>query len=281
MAITSSKNKILIYIIMPRPKGSTNTKTFDKKVKELIHMELDDELEQKIAIREYPEVVPNRDIPSGNVATSTNFFKLLPPIQQSITGDSGAKYNMRVGNEINLKHIDIDGFLNYRFPLIDSAVGYQDSKLAVRIMIVRAKQFNDTAKAFADMPTNVLIRNGSALSQNVGPYSGFTLDSFRDINRDAFSVRYDKVHYVNAPVEVAGLTSVDLGVIPSSLKLFKKRITFGKKGMKLTFSNQTDTEAENFPYFLMIGYSSMVNSTQPSNGLVSLNLSCVSHYTDA
>lgn len=263
-----------------KPKAS-NSKRFEKRVKELVHRELEDELEQKIAIQEYPEFVPNRDIPSGNVAASGNFYKLLPPIQQSVTGDAGAKYNMRVGNEINLKSIDIDGFLNFRYPIIDSSIGYQDAKIAVRIMIVRAKQFNDTSKAFADMPTNVLLRNGSALTQNVGPFNGNVLDSFRDINRDAFAVRYDKVHYVNAPVDIAGLTSVDLGVNPSSLKLFRKRITFGKKGLKLTFSNQTDNNAENFPYFLMVGYTSMVNSALPSQGLVSMNLCCVSKYTDA
>ena len=266
---------------MGKTTNSKASKRFEKRVKELVHMELEDEIEEKIAIMEYPNQIPQRAIPSGNVAASTNFYKLLPPINQSTTGDAGAKYNMRVGNEICLKSLDIDGFLNYRYPEVDANIGYQDAKIAVRIMIVRAKQYNDVSKAFADMPTNVLIRNGSAVSANVGPYGGFTMDSFRDINRDAFAVRYDKVHYLNSPVEVAGTTQPDLAFIPSSLKLVRKRLTFGKKGLKLTFSNQTDTEAENFPYFLIVGYSSMVNASLPSQYLVDLSLTCLAKYTDA
>lgn len=263
---------------MGKPK---NTKRFEKSVKEIVRMELEDEIEEKLAIQEYPNTVPQREIPSGNVATSTNVFKLLPPINQSITGDAGAKYNMRVGNEIRLKSIDVDGFINYRYPEVDVAFGYQDAKIAVRVMIVRAKQYNDVAKAFADMPTNVLIRNGSTIGANVGPYGGYTLDSFRDINRDAFAVRYDKVHYLNAPVEVGGTSTPALSFIPSSLKMFKKRLTFGEKGLKLTFSNQADSEAENFPYFMLIGYSSMVNATRPSNGLIDFSVTSIAHYTDA
>ena len=256
-------------------------KTFDKKVKEIVQMELAEELEHKRAIVEYPNQVPSREIPSGPLAVGQqNVFKLMPPINQSTTGESGAKYNMRIGNQINLKSIDIDGFVSYRYPLADS-IAYQDGKLAVRVMIVRAKQYNDVAKAFTNMPTNVLINNGSLVSSHVGPYGGYTMDSFRQINRDAFAVRYDKVHYLNAPIEIPGTTNPDFGVVPSGLKIFSKRLTFGKNGLKLTYSNQLDTDAENFPYFLLIGYSSMSGIVRPTDGLIDLSITCDAKYTDA
>ena len=118
-------------------------KTFEKKVKEIVQKEMDEELEEKIAIVEYPNQVPSREIPTGNIAgiAQQNIFRLLPPIEQSIAGQTGAKYNMRIGNQINLKEIDIDGFLSYRYPLTDSAIAYPDAKLAVRVMILRAKQY--------------------------------------------------------------------------------------------------------------------------------------------
>ena len=267
------------------PGTKSQRKTFDKRVKEIVQMELDEELEEKIAIVEYPNQVPSREIPTGNIAITAqqNIFKLLPAIPQSTAGDAGAKYNMRIGNQVNLKELDIDGFLSYRYPLTDSSVAYPDAKLAVRVMIVRAKQFNDLQKAFADMPTNVLIRNGSALSNHVGPYGGYTMDSFREINRDAFAVRYDKVHYLNAPVEIPGGATLgsDFGVIPSGLKLFRKKLKFGKNGMKLTFSNQTDEDAENFPYFLLVGYSSMSGTSRPNDNLIDMSITCRAKYTDA
>lgn len=263
---------------MPRKKTK---QSLDKKVKAIVQNELKEELELKMAIVEYPNTVIGREIPFGNVASSPQFFKLLPPITQSTTGEAGAMYNMRIGNEIKLKSIELDGFVSYRYPLTDSSIAYQDAKLAVRIMIVRAKQFNDTSKAFADMPTNVLINNSSLVSSHVGPYGGYTLDSFRNINRDAFAVRYDKVLYLNAPVEISGTTSPDFGVVPSGLKIFKHKLTFGERGLKLNFSNQTDTEAENFPYFLCVGYTSMSGTARPTNNLVDMTLGCVARYTDA
>ena len=266
---------------MPRGKGKTK-KTFDKKVKDIIQMELAEELELKRAIIEYPNQTPSREIPSGVLGSGQqNIFKLLPPINQSQSGEAGAKYNQRVGNQINLKSIDIDGFVSYRYPLTDASLAYQDAKLAVRVMIVRAKQYNDVSKAFANMPTNVLINNGSQVSSHVGPYGGYTMDSFRAINRDAFAVRYDKVHYLNAPVEVAGTSNPDFGVIPSGLKIFSKRLTFGKNGLKLNFSNQLDTDAENFPYFLLIGYSSMSGIVRPTENLIDMSITCDAKYTDA
>ena len=270
---------------MGKRTNSKASKRFEKRVKELVHDELKEELEQKVAIVEYPNQVPSREIPFGNIGITAqqNIFKLLPSIPQSTTGEAGAKYNMRIGNQINLREISIDGFLSYRYPLTDSSVAYPDAKLAVRVMIVRAKQFNDLSKAFADMPTNVLIRNGSTLSNHVGPYGGYTMDSFREINRDAFAVRYDKVFYLNAPVEIPGGATLgsDFGVIPSGLKLFKKKISFGKNGMKLTYSNQTDDEAENFPLFLMVGYSSMSGTSRPNDNLVDMSITCTAKYTDA
>ena len=269
------------------PKGSyyKPKRNFEKSVKKIVQEELSEELEQKIAIVEYPNQVPSRAIPSGNIGITAqqNIFKLLPPIPQSTTGEAGAKYNMRIGNQINLREISLDGFLSYRYPLTDSAVAYPDAKLAVRVMIVRAKQYNDLSKAFTDMPTNVLIRNGSSLSNHVGPYGGYTMDSFREINRDAFAVRYDKVFYLNAPVEIPGgaTLSSDFGVIPSGLKLFKHKIKFGQNGMKLTFSNQTDDEAENFPLMLLVGYSSMSGTSRPNDNLVDMSFTCQATYTDA
>lgn len=262
-----------------------NSKRFEKNVKQIVQKELAEELEEKIAIREFPNQVPSREVPFGNIAITAqqNIFKLLPSIPQSTTGEAGSKYNMRIGNQINLKSLELDGFISYRYPLTDSSVAYPDAKLAVRVMIVRAKQFNDTAKAFADMPTNVLIRNGSALSNHVGPYGGYTMDSFREINRDAFAVRYDKVHYLNAPVEIPGGATLgsDFGVIPSGLKLWKHSLKFGKNGMKLTFSNQSDEEAENFPYFMIIGYSSMSGTSRPNDNLIDFSVTATAKYTDA
>lgn len=271
-----SKNKISINIIMPQSK-----KLNEAQVKALIRDELDQELEDKHAIVSYQDKGLNAGIPSGLVFNDQgNFYRLLAPIEQSQTGEAGRKYNTRIGNEINLKRLDISSYLSYTYPTIGATSNLQNQKLAVRIMIVRAKNFGQYDKALDDMPTNLLLQTSSAAAGHVGSYDGEPLDSFSSINRDAFAVRYDKVHYLNAPTITFGATSTDTSSVPSKSVMWQHSIKFGKNGLKLKYANTTATEPD-FPYFMIIGYSSMSAGTIPSNGLVRMSMFSRATYQDA
>jgi len=113
------------------------------------------------------------------------------------------------------------------------------------------------------------------------PFQGFPLDPFRAINRDTFSVRYDKVHYLDAPVILPGSTQPDVTVVPSRSKLFSHKLKFGKNGLKLKYSTSTDLNPNNFPYFMLVGYGTMSGTGRPNDDLVSMTMSCVGTYTDA
>ncbi len=267
---------------MPRPKGMKNSKRFEKSVKAIVQEELKDELEEKYAITDYGAINIKSEIPSGVVLNGQgNFFQILPEITQSTTTTSA--YNQRVGNEINLKEIDIQGYLSYNGAYQDQ-LNFENAKLAVRVMILRAKEISDGEVLFNNMLTNTLLRFGGQTSGGgTTSFDGFPLSSFRDINRDTFAVRYDKVHYLNAPVVLPGSAStggVDIGVVPSSNKIMRHKLKFGK-GLKLCFSNAGDTQPNNFPYFMVIGYSSMSGATDPTDNLVRCSFSCVGTYTDA
>jgi hypothetical protein len=185
-----------------------------------------------------------------------------------------------MGNEIVLKKLKIQGYLSYNQSYA-SQVNLEDSKLSVRVMILRAKNISDVQELFANMPTDTLIRFGSDGSNGVSEFGGFTLDPFREINRNTFAVRYDKVHYLNAPVLFPGTTGPDVTFVPSGLKLIEHELTFGKNGLKLKFENNTDLQPNNMPYFMVIGYSSMSSTNRPTDNLVRASFSFVSHYTDA
>lgn len=265
---------------MPRK----SNKNLDKKVKDIVRKEMSNELEEKHAITEYADVFINRAIPSGVVLNGQgNFFKILPEIDQSVTGEAGRAYNTRIGNEINLKEIDLKGHISYANSNAAQTV-YQNGKLAVRVMILRAKEVNDQELLFDNMPTDTLIRFGSQAAgtpNGVGSFGGFSLDAFRDLNRDTFSVRYDKVFYLDAPVILPGSTQPDVTVIPSRSRLFSHKLKFGKNGLKLKYSAQADVNPNNFPYFMCIGYSSMSSTAVPDDDLVRVTMSCVGTYTDA
>lgn len=274
---------------MPRRAG--RKKTFDNKVKDIVKKELSNELEEKHAITEYADVMIHRDIPSGIVLNgSGNFFALLPEIKQYTTvGATGLEYNKaynsRIGNEVCLKSIDITGHLSYALANT-TAVDYANGKLAVRVMILRSKEINDIQTLFANMPTNNLIRFGNqtlgGAGAGSGAFGGYSLDAFRDINRETFSVRYDKVIYLDAPVLLPGTTGGDdVSVVPSAARLFKHKLTFGKNGLKLKYTSNADNNPNNFPYFMVVGYSSMSSSARPADNLVRCSISCVGQYTDA
>jgi len=274
---------------MPKSKQRPNSKRFEKSVKDIVLKELKDELEEKHAIAEYQNIGVDRTIPSGivlnsdNAAATGNFYKILPEIEQSATGEAGRAYNTRIGNEITLKEIDLHGYLTHA----DDAtvdISYPNAKLAVRVMILRAKEINDGEVLFNNMPTDTLLRFGTfdaTGTSGPAPFGGFVLDPFRDINRDTFAVRYDKVFQVNAPTVISGTTSATTGVIPSTTKIFRHKLNFGKRGLKLKYSASSDLEPNNFPYFLCVGYSSTTGSNAPENDKVKMTLSCIGTYTDA
>ena len=270
-------------------KATKNSKRFEKSVKNIVLKELAEEIEEKHAICEYQNQPINRAIPSGVVLNSGqpgatgNFFKILPEIQQSAVAESGRAYNTRIGNEIKLKEIDIHAFLSHQDDAT-SDISYPNSRLAVRVMILKAKEINDGEVLFDNMPTNTLLRYGqfdAGTATGTSNFGGFVLDPFRDINRESFTVRYDKTFQVNAPVLITGLSSTTAGVIPSTTKVFRHKLKFGQRGLKLKYSNQNDLEPNNFPYFLCVGYSSTTGSSAPENAKVKMTMSCVGTYTDA
>lgn len=252
---------------MPR----TNTTKFEKAVKEIVQMEIKEEVENKVASVGYSNISLNPALGVGNVSGNPNFFKLMPLISQ---GDG--KYNQRVGNTLRLYDLDIKGFLEYTNGLT-SDIAPADKKIAVRIMILRSKDINAVDKAFQNIPTSQ-IRAGVPIA-----YAGNPLDTFRDINRDSFSVRLDKVVYMTAPFYDSGIPSGTNDVVgnQSSLKMFNHKLKFGKNGLKLHFENSADTESQNFPYYLCMCYSSMSFNAVPSGGLIKTTLQITGNYTDA
>lgn len=278
---------------MPYRKSKNNkkTKTTEQKMKSIAQNVMNSTVETKEAIYDRVERKPYAPIITGDVANypivaqqpngvNSNYFDLLPGISQSVSGESGRKYNTRIGNEIILKSIHMKGFLEYDQSFATDTDA-KNKKLLVRVMVLSAKRSGNFTTAYTNI-SNRMLRNSTDANENTGPFTGAAINGIQDINRDVFTVHYEKKIYMNAPVLLQGASNPDVGVNPSSLKFIDKKLYFGgKSGMRLKFANAGATVPENFAPFICIGYSSLSANQVPSNGLVAFTYNAVAEYKDA
>lgn len=263
---------------MPRPKTTSGPSTrFKKNVKEIVRKELQSELEEKVAVIGFnQEPIDTAAIPSGNVAASSNFIKIFPNISQ---GDG--QYNNRIGNEIRLKEIDIKMLLQYREGDSTTTTNYVDQTVGVRVMILRQKDNNDEQGFVEDAQTSKLLENGSIIAPGPSNFSGATINLFQKINRDQFSVRYDKVFYLERSRRFNDGSSQLQFNRPPRPQVMSHKLTFGKQGLKLTYGNAASSNPTNFPYVMVVGYASTEASTVPSNNLLTYTYTANARFTDA
>lgn len=251
-----------------------NSKRFEKNVKAIVREELQEESENKVAVVGLTDTtIDTPAIPNGDVASSANFIKLMPLIQQG-TG----QYNKRVGNEIRLKSLDIKMLLNVVLANASTDT-LADAGVGVRVMILRQKDQNSQLGVISDFQGNKLTEQGSVLAPGPGQFTGDTWNLVQKINREQFAVRYDKVFYLDSPYKQnTGGSAVQF---PTKTKIMKHTMRFGKQGLKLTFGDGASENPTNFPYIMVVGYASTTSSQTPSSGLVRYSYSANANYTDA
>ncbi len=258
------------------PRQMKNSKRFEKSVKAIVQEELKEEAEEKTAVIGLSSVsVARPEILSGNVGSSSNFVKIFPFINQGL-----GQYNSRIGNEIRLKHLDIKMLLQYVNGDSVDQTNYVNQNIGIRVMILRQKDDNDYNQFLTDAQTDKLLENGSVISPGPSNFAGTTINLLQKINRDQFSVRYDKVHYMTRSRRFNdGANQLQFNRPPRPT-VVSKRLTFGKKGLKLTFGNSASSSPTNFPYVLVIGYASVEAGTIPNNNLVEYTYTANAVYTD-
>lgn len=267
-------------------------KTAEKKMADVALTVFNKQAEVKEAVIEFQNRSPPAAILTGDIAGNpisnlrpngqqSNYYYLMPGIAQSVAGSAGRKYNTRIGNEIVLKSIHLQGILNYTQSFATDTLP-QNKKIMVRFMILSQKRAGNFTTALGNISNRMLV-NGTNADENTGSFNGVALDSIRGINRDVFTVHYEKKLYLDAPVIAPGTTEPDVGLVPSLIKFVDKKIYFGgKTGLKLSFANASATVPENFNPFICVGYSSVSTSNlQASDGLVNFAYNATAHYTDA
>lgn len=267
---------------MPRiPKAPS--KRFEKSVKEIVREELNEELEDKKALISYDNNTLNANIPFGDVSGSMNYMRILGPIDQvsySQTAQGQGGYNTRVGDELMLKHVDIEGFVSFNDLTINQEV---NTRVGVRIMILKQRDENSDVGFVSNSHANKLLMNGELSTPGPGSFTGRPLNCIQAINRDLYAVRYDKTVFLNQPVQTTTGTNVyrNAGSTENTLRFFQHKLSFGKRGLKLKYSDGNADTPNNFPYLLVVGYVNLVDDAAATNGSINITMNSVATYTDA
>lgn len=265
---------------MPR-KSAASSYRFKKNVQSIVREELKEVVEEKQALISYDNNTLNANIPSGDVQSSFNYMRLLGPIDQVSYGqtaqDQGG-YNIRVGDEVMLKNVDIKGFVSMN----DLTLGQQQNcRIGVRVMILKQRDENTDLGFVSNSHANKLLMNGELSIPGPGAFTGRPLNSIQDINRDLYAVRYDKTFYLASAFDGDGSTTNNQGPVKPTLKFFRHKLTFGKRGLKLKYTDGNSDTPNNFPYVMVVGYTNLVDSAAAANGAVNITMSSVATYTDA
>lgn len=262
-------------------KKSASSQRFKKSVKAIVRDELAVELEDKKALISYDNNTLNPNIPSGDVSSSFNYMRLLGPIDQisyAQTAQDQGGYNMRIGDEIMLKRLDIEGFVSMN----DLTIAQQQNcRIGVRVMILKQRDENTDAGFVSNSHADKLLMNGELSVPGPGSFTGRPLNCIQEINRDLYAVRYDKTFYLAQSLDGDGQTTNNFGPVKPTLKFFKHKLTFGKRGLKLKYTDGNADTPNNFPYVMVVGYTNLVDNSVASNGQVNITMNSVATYTDS
>lgn len=267
---------------MPRPKG-TRAKRFEKNVKEIVRNELKEEIEEKHALVSYDNNSLNANIPSGDVQSSMNYMRLLGPIDQisyAQTAQDQGGYNMRIGDEIMLKSVKIKGFVSFADLTINQQI---NARVGVRVMILRQRDENTDVGFVENSHADKLLANGELAVPGPGSFTGRPLNLIQEVNRDLYAVRYDKTFYLNQSVQIDGTTNAKRSTAGTdhTLRFFQHTLTFGKRGLKLRYTDGNADTPNNFPYVMVVGYTNLVDDAAASNEAVNITMNSVATYTDS
>lgn len=263
------------------PKNKPNTKRFEKSVKEIVREELKEEIEEKQAIISYDNNTLNANIPSGDVTASFNYMRLLGPIDQvaySQTATDQGGYNHRIGDEINLKRLNIQGFVSFNDLTIQQQA---NARIGVRVMILKQRDENTDVGFVSNSHANLMLQSGLT-TPGPSAFTGRPLNVIQSINRDLYAVRYDKTFYLSQAVQITGTSNPNRSTAGTdkTLKFFSHQMTFGKRGLKLKYTDGNSDTPNNFPYVMVIGYTNLVDNSAATNGQVNVTMNSVAHYTD-
>lgn len=186
---------------------------------------------------------------NSGIDSAGDMIQILPYLSPSLY-DNG-----RIGEQITAKSLSVKGYL--RFDINDATTdSTKYPSVIARMMVVTMKTrpcFYDATGSSATLAS--LLKKGGT---TVG-FTGKLSDIYAPINRDVFTVHYDKRFYLNqsylnatGPSPPSTILSQD---VKNSIKFFKFNVRCKNKILKYDEDVGSDLLPSNFGPFLVLGYA--------------------------
>lgn len=188
---------------------------------------------------------------NAGISGTGDVLALIPGIS------NGSFDNQRIGDQIQAKSMKIQGAVVWN-PSAAIFGSYNSARIAVRIMIVQPKAYNNqsdvTSFSSTWMPT-LLKRGGTTVA-----FTGTLNDLWTPINTDAITKYYDRIYYLNGYYNT-GPSNVQL---IGSTRQFTARLKFRGAGKRFRYDANFSSGIlpTNFAPVMIIGYANM-NGTGP------------------
>lgn len=204
-----------------------------------------------------------------------DLVQILPGIAQGV-GES-----QRIGNQIRAKSLNVKGFL--KLDVNDVADSTKLPNVVARMMVVSMKvtsSYQDAQTLSSKIGT--LLKKGATTTA----FAGNLQDLYAPINRDVFTVHYDKKFYLRQDyVNVTGASPPSQTLaqdISKTVKFFNFNVKCKGRILKYDEDVGSDILPGNFGPFLMLGYSYLDGSSPDVlDTKLALTFDSVFNYEDA
>jgi len=240
--------------------AAAKDKLFAKKVQRVISKNV----ETKVAVFQSNTTAYNAPLNAAG-----DCLRLIPDVNNNFS--QGTK----IGNEVRMQSLNLRGVITLALKQTTD----NNVRIGVRLSIIKCKRFNDYTQAALDFGTTAGSRllEGS-LTTNLGTVPQFNTP----INKDYYSVVYDKRFYMSQSLQAVG-TSMASTVYTT--KFVNIKIPYSRRTIKYDENNSLNLPV-NYPYFMLINYCKLDGTSDtipPSSGesLVSFQYVTTMKYEDA
>lgn len=225
------KNGRRVYKIKARPARryrKNKRLSFAKRVQKVISKNI----ETKVAVYTSNVTAFNQQVNSAG-----DCLRLMPEIPLG-TGQSA-----RIGSEIKLQSLRIRGVMTFAFQ-----TDANNSRIGVRLMVLRAKKFNDWNQTATDMNAT----GGQKLLEGSTAGLQGTLAQFNTPpNLDYYSVVADKRFYMSQSVSTSATNVADTY---NTTKFINFEVPYSRRTLKFDEGNLLFNDPLDFPYTMVLSY---------------------------